>query len=308
MDAVTTHPRALPLEIAGSGDILDAVPDRERLEESLLQHGALLFRGFEVADLPAFARAFSGTELFGYAGGASPRRALGDGSYTSTEYPPGMILSLHNELCYADAYPTRLYFHCRVAPEEGGETTLADGRRILGRIDPAVVDRFRRDGVRYIRNLSPFQGSGYSWQEALETDDRAAAEAECRRIGADYAWQPDGTLRLSQLRPATTVHPVTGEEVWFNQAVGFHPSALDARTHAELIAIAGSEDRLRLGVSYGDGSAIELGALAHIRDVLAEETIPHRWREGDLLVLDNLLAAHGRAPFRGPRKIALAMT
>jgi alpha-ketoglutarate-dependent taurine dioxygenase len=308
MIAAATQSRSLPLEIAGSGVILDAVADRERLDEALLEHGALLFRGFQVDDLPGFARGFSGTELFGYAGGASPRNALGDGSYTSTEYPADMILSLHNELCYADTYPTRLYFHCRVAAKVGGETTLGDSRRILSRIDPQVVDRFRRSGIRYIRNLSPVKGSGYSWQEALETDDPAAAEAECRRIGADFDWQPDGTLRMSQLRPATAVHPVTGEEVWFNQAVGFHPSALDPRTYVELIAIAGSEDRLRLGVSYGDGSPIELEVLAHIRAVLAEETIPHRWREGDLLVLDNFLAAHGRAPFSGPRSIALAMT
>ncbi len=38
-----------------------------------------------------------------------------------------------------------------------------------------------------------------------------------------------------------------------------------------------------------------------------EETVPHRWQRGDVLVLDNLLAAHGRMPFSGARKIALAM-
>jgi hypothetical protein len=171
-----------------------------------------------------------------------------------------------------------------------------------------VADEFRRKRVRYIRNLSPVKGSGYSWQEAFETDDPAEAEARCRGIGADFEWHGDGVLRMSQVRPATAVHPETGEEVWFNQADGFHPSGLDVQTYSELLAICGSEDEFRLNVSYGDGSPIEREALGHVRSVIADETIPHRWRKGDVVVLDNLLAAHGRMPFSGPRKIALAMT
>jgi alpha-ketoglutarate-dependent taurine dioxygenase len=249
-----------------------------------------------------------GAPPFGYAGGASPRKALGEGSYISTEYPPELELSLHNELSYADVYPTRLYFLCLVEPEVGGETTLADSRLILTKIAPEVVERFRERGVRYIRNLSPLKGSGYSWQEALETDDPAEAEACCRRIGASFEWRPDGVLRMSQVRPATAVHPETGEEVWFNQADGFHPSALDARTYAELIAICGSEEEFRLNVSYGDGSPIEPEALENVRAAIRSEAVPHRWRRGDIVVVDNLLAAHGRRPFRGQRKIALTMT
>jgi alpha-ketoglutarate-dependent taurine dioxygenase len=262
-----------------------------------------------VADLTSFVSAFSdGTPLFNYAGGASPRKMLGEGSYTSTEYPPHLQLSLHNELSYADVYPARLYFLCLVAPEEGGETTLGDSRRILRRIDPAVLERFRENEVRYVRNLSGLKGSGYSWQEALETNDPREAEACCRRIGADFEWRADGGLAMSQVRPATAVHPVTGEEVWFNQADGFHPSGLDARTYAELIALCGSEEAFRLNVTYGDGSPIERAALDHVREVIRAETIRHRWRAGDIVVIDNLLAAHGRMPFSGPRKIALAMT
>lgn len=293
--------------------VLGAVEhEQDTYRDELFAHGALLFRGLPISSLDEFARfvtAFSGTEeRFGYAGGASPRKGLGKaGVYSSTEYPPHMPLSLHNELSYADVYPKRLFFFCMVAPEHGGETTLGDSRRILKRIDRQVVERFRSRQIRYVRNLSPEMGSGYSWQEALETDDPAEAEACCRRIGSDFEWRADGTLRMSQVRPATAVHPETGEEIWFNQADGFHPSVLAPETYAEMLAFHGSEDEFRLGVSYGDGAPIEREALDHIRSVLSAETIPHRWQAGDIIVLDNLLAAHGRMPFRGARKIALAM-
>jgi alpha-ketoglutarate-dependent taurine dioxygenase len=228
--------------------------------------------------------------------------------YSSTEYPPEMTLSLHNELSYADVWPTTLYFFCLVPAASGGETSIADSRRILAALDPELVETFRRRRLRYVRNLSPVKGFGYSWQEAFETDDPAQAERGCARIGADFQWLEDGVLRVSQERQATAVHPETGEEVWFNQADGFHPSALLPDVYAQALAEVGSEDRFRLNVTYGDGGPIERESLDHIRAVLAAETIPHRWQAGDVLVIDNLLTAHGRLPFAGPRKIALAMT
>jgi alpha-ketoglutarate-dependent taurine dioxygenase len=298
----------LPLAVERSGGG-DAAAARPRLAE----HGALLFRGWGVhslADFQAFVADFSdGAPPFGYAGGASPRRRIGEqGLYSSTEYPPEMTLSLHNELSYADVWPSRLYFFCVEPAASGGETSLADSRAILDALDPALVEKFRALGIRYIRNLSPVKGSGYSWQEAFETDDPIEAERRCARIGADFEWRAGGVLRMSQVRPATAQHPATGEEVWFNQADGFHPSALDPATYRAALAEVGSEDAFRLNVAYGNGEPIEGAALEHIRAVLRAQAVGHRWQRGDVVVLDNLLAAHGRLPFTGPRKIALAMT
>ena len=52
-------------------------------------------------------------------------------------------------------------------------------------------------------------------------------------------------------------------------------------------------------VRYGgpDGSPIDPDALAAIRAVLRQESRAHAWRKGDVLVLDNMLSAHGRRPF-----------
>jgi len=45
-----------------------------------------------------------------------------------------------------------------------------------------------------------------------------------------------------------------------------------------------------------------------VRRAIAAERIQHRWQAGQVVVLDTFLMAHGRAPFSGPRKIALART
>ncbi len=108
---------------------------------------------------------------------------------------------------------------------------------------------------------------------------------------------------MGLIRSAIFTLPITSEEVWFNPADGFHPSNLGEELLETL-----REDELRLNVFFGDGSMIDSAMLAHIRTVLQNETISHRWQVGDILILDNILSAHGRMPFAGARKIILAMT
>ncbi|HEX8125259.1 MAG TPA: TauD/TfdA family dioxygenase [Allosphingosinicella sp.] len=285
------------------------------LSRLLLVHGAILLRGWAVRTCDQFAelveRLSGRRDLLEYRGGASPRRTLSAGArpvYNSTEYPADMELSLHNELSYSSAQPERIYFLCLTAPAQGGETTLGDSRRILAAMPAEVRARFESKGLLYIRNLPSGAGSGYSWQDAFGTGDRSEVERHCTAIGAEHRWLDGDLLRLTELRPATAVHPGTGEEVWFNQADGFHPSALQPATYAELLAECGSEDLFRLNVRYGDGTPIAPSDLAAVRQVIRRETRPHAWRTGDILVLDNLLAAHGRCAFSGERRIAVAMS
>ena len=283
---------------------------RDFLQAKLLAHGALLFRAFKVetpADFERVVRAFSGKDLLDYVGGASPRVELGGGVYTSTEYPAQYALSLHNELSYSHIYPNHIYFCCLKPAETGGETPIADSRSILKNIDAEIVSQFKAKQIRYDRNLSADDGSGYAWQDAFETDDRKTVEDYCREADVKFVWKTNGGLRLSQTRPATAKHPATGEEVWFNQADGFHPSALDAETYESLISTTDEED-FRLNSRFGDGSPIDVAMLEHIREVLKNEMVIFSWQTGDVLVLDNLLAAHGRMPFAGERKVVLAMT
>ena len=59
---------------------------------------------------------------------------------------------------------------------------------------------------------------------------------------------------------------------------------------------------------YGDGSAIEDSVLDEIRDCYRHEAVEFEWHNRDILMLDNMLTAHSRAPYTGARQILFAMT
>jgi alpha-ketoglutarate-dependent taurine dioxygenase len=215
-----------------------------------------------------------------------------------------MIL-FHNESSHLPTWPLRQFFSCILPSETGGETPLADVRRVLGRISPETRERFRERKVMYVRNYD--EGLGLDWREVFQTEDRAAVERYCAAAGITAEWGEGDRLRTRQVAQAVARHPQTGEEVWFNHAAFFHVSRLDARVREALLEAVG-EEHLPNNSFYGDGGAIEPSALEEVAAAYDAETVAFPWQAGDILMLDNMLVAHGRRPYTGARKILVAMT
>jgi alpha-ketoglutarate-dependent taurine dioxygenase len=280
--------------------------NREFIEHSLLKYGALLFRGFNVrtpAEFEKCARAIY-PELLHYSERTTPRAQVSDWIYTSTEYPANESIAMHNELSYANRWPAKLWFFCQVAAAQGGETPIADVRRIYERISPEIRERFSRKGWMLVRNFG--DGLGLQWKDAFGTAERTEAENYCRRSAISFEWRDETRLRTSQVRPAIVKHPHTHELSWFNHVAFYHVSSLSPALRESLLSQFAERD-LPFNTYYGDGSAIEESIIEEIRHAYLQETIEFCWREGDVLLLDNMLVAHGRKPFSGPRKILVAM-
>jgi alpha-ketoglutarate-dependent taurine dioxygenase len=292
-----------------------AVAHRGRIEEWLTTHGAVLFRGFDVESTDRFREVAAAVspDLLSYDDPTTPRTELGAKVYTSTEYPADQAIPHHNELSYNQAWPMRIFFHCVTAPESRGETPLADSRRVyerLGLLARAVRERFISRGVMYVRSFG--DGVGMPWQKVIQTSDRAVVEAYCRARGMDFEWRDGdgetGRLRTRHVRPAVARHPRTGETVWFNQANVHHPSSLPPALRESLLAVAADRDLpMDVNACYGDGTPIPDEDVAAVRRAYEEENVLFPWRQGDVLVADNMLVAHGRSPFSGPRKIVVLM-
>src|SRR5437762_944281 len=148
LDEERTHP--LVVEPLVPGVSLDGwvASHRDLVEQGLLQHGSLLFRGFGVSEQEDFERFIPALGLapMQYMEGATPRKTLGEHVYTSTEFPAEHPIALHNELSYVLTWPMKVLFFCVVPPGTGGETPIGDVRRVYDRISPSVLRAFAEKG------------------------------------------------------------------------------------------------------------------------------------------------------------------
>ncbi|SAK43922.1 syringomycin biosynthesis enzyme [Caballeronia pedi] len=291
--------------------LADAAPLLQRIvAESLERAGGVRFTGFRVESIEAFQRfaASFGDPLIGYEFASTPRSQVEGAVYTSTEYPPHRSIPLHNEQSYTREWPMRIWFHCALAARSGGATPIADSRAVYRALDPALVRRFAERELLYVRNFG--QGLDLPWQNAFGTEDPREVERICAARGIACAWRDsdDGELllRTEERCQAVARHPRTGDMVWFNQANLFHLSTLDEEMQEALVDAVGL-DNVPRNVHYGDGAPLEADALAEIRAVLDDQRITFPWLTGDVLMLDNMLTAHARDPFEGPRKVVVAM-
>ena len=86
-----------------------------------------------------------------------------------------------------------------------------------------------------------------------------------------------------------------------------HISSFDAELYDQLLQDI-PEEKLPRNAYYGDGSPIEISVLDELKDVYQKSAVYFPWQKGDILLLDNMLASHGRAPFSGPREVVVGMS
>jgi amino acid adenylation domain-containing protein len=310
---VTSRPlsseRSLPLMFTPAVDDVDLIgwakENHPLLQRDLLKHGALLFRNFSartVADFEAVAQAVC-PELFGEYGDL-PREKNGRHVYGSTPYPSDKAILFHNESSHMHRWPQKQFFFCVQAAPEGGETPIVDCRTMYQDLRPELREQFQSKQLMYVRNFTP--GVDVSWQDFFRSTDKDAVEEMCAQNGMECIWMEKDSLRTRQVCPAVIEHPKTGEWVFFNQIQLHHVSCLEPAVRESLMSMLGMESIPR-NVYYGDGSPIDDAVVAEIGELYERTALRFRWHEGDLLMLDNMLVAHARDPFVGPRKIVVAM-
>ena len=301
--------RKLPLVVTPAVENFDladwAKNNRDFINAKLLEHGAVLFRGFNLNSPEDFERAAASicSELYAEYGDL-PREGVAGKIYKSTPYPADKMILFHNESSHLSRWPQKINFYCSQPAQEGGATPLADCREMVRRMDPKILEKFEQKGLMYVRNFSP--GLDVSWQQFFHTQSRHEVEASCTQAGMTCEWTESDGLRIRQVCQAVTRHPKTGERVFFNQVQLHHVYCLDAPVRDSLLSLFGRQDLPR-HVYYGDGSEIEDSVMQHVGELYQQCAVRFQWQRGDMITLDNMLVCHARDPHVGARKICVAL-
>src|SRR5271165_1126224 len=308
-ESQTSPDQPLPLIMEPAADQVDladwARNNRDYIAQKLHLHGGILFRGFGLSTPQDFERVAAGVykEIFSEYGDL-PREGVAGNIYTSTPYPEDKSILYHNESSHMNRWPTRISFFCVIAAKEGGCSPVVDCRKVYRQLDPGICQKFAEKGLMYVRNFS--DGLDVSWQRFFQTEDRTVVEEACRQQGFTCEWVGKDELRVRQHCRAVLRHPVTGELSFFNQVQLHHVHCLDPAVRESLLSIFKREDLPR-HVYYGDGSTIEDSVMDHAGEIYEKNAVRFTWREGDMVTLDNILTAHARDSYVGPRKILVAL-
>ncbi|KST65996.1 non-ribosomal peptide synthetase [Mastigocoleus testarum] len=298
-----------PLVIQPNSSEIDFISwtenNQEYLEKELLKHGAILFRGFNIQsalEFENFAQTVCPNLFADY--GDLPRTDEGGKIYGSTPYPADKTILFHNESSHLHCFPLKIWFYCVQPAVSGGETPIVDCRKAYRLLNPQLREKLASKQLMYVRNFA--DGLDVSWQNFFQTTDKNKVENYCRQVGIDFEWYDNNGLITRQIRPALAVHPKTKEPVFFNQIQLHHISYLDTDVRDSLLSIFG-ESKLPRNVYFGDSKPITATEIAEINIVYQQSQASFPWQKGDIIMLDNMLAAHGRNPYIGQRKIVVAM-
>lgn len=277
---------------------------RHEVDRDLAHHGALLFRGLAI-DSPEMMQEVAASLIASLVFENGEHTPVHDapGVQVPVNYPADHKLFWHNENTFNNRWPTRILFACGKPADTGGETPLVDSRRIFEALPDEITAAFATRQIRYVRTYNA--NLGLPWQTVFLTDDPRHAEAKCREQDIAYEWLPDGSLQTTAVRPAIYRHPQTGEWCWCNQLQHWHPACLDAQARKVFADIEGGG--FPRTCWYGDGKPIPDDVVRTILETYTTHEVMFRWEKGDLLVLDNLMIAHGRNPYRGERHLYVAM-
>lgn len=283
------------------------VENKEKIRADLLKHGAVWFRGFDLMKSVSGYREFwealefdpcldplhsSGLRKF-----ASERDAL----YEEVNKPSlrGHYIGLHSE---STAKRTAAYaaFVCfQKATEGGGRFLVADGAAILADMDRRLLkDLYERKIRISVSNLDiPPSFPGFVKEGLKNVVD--AAVAPKFDMDLEMIYEADGKPgRLQAIESAESPinrHPVTGFPVWFNNAHN-HARKLRDRRPCGVPEVGMTE------VFYADTmEPLSLEDCEIIKRVSEKHITALSMEPGDVLLVDNYRALHGRDVFAGDR-------
>jgi len=310
-----TQKKEFPMEVRASAKenamgVQYFVQNKDKIRKDLLNNGGIWFRGFDLMKSIKGYREF--WDALGFQPCLDPLHSSGlrkfaserDALYEEVNKPSlrGHYIGLHNEST-AKRTPAYAAFVCfQRATEEKeprGRFIVADGAAILADIDPAVLRRLYERQIRIsVSNLDIPPSFPEPVKEGLKwlVDKAVAPKFD---MDLEMIYESDGKPgRLQAVECAESPinrHPVTGLPIWFNNSHN-HARKLRDRRPCGVPEVGMTE------VFYADTmEPLSLEDCLEVKRVSEKNIAALAMEPGDVILLDNYRASHGRDVFGGDR-------
>jgi len=270
------------------------------LKKELSCTGALLLRGFPVTDAVSYDAFFAafGYNNFTYKESLSNAVRINytDLVFSANEAPKNVEIYLHNEMAQTPLYPNIISLFCEASADIGGATMIcrSDGvYQQLVLVEPELTDKLAAVGIKYTNRIpsgdNPDSAQGRGWQSTLSVETKGQAEQKLQSLGYYWQWHADGSV-TAQTKALPAIKSIDGQrQVFFNQIIAAYQGW------------EGVKDDPSIALCFGDDSPIPKRFLDNICAIASEATYDIEWQDGDVAVVDNHLAMHGRRPYDGDR-------
>ena len=251
----------------------------------------------ELSQMQAWA-GLLGLQQMDYAGGTGHRKALGDGVLSVGIEPHYTNIEPHCEMSFWTYYPRYILFGCVEIPATGGETVIADNRRVTDEVWVTKTgQKIFENGIRYIRNFSDDNypdciPSTKSWQGNFGFSNRDELVDFCREKNWQLLQREDGSVQISYPEVGFEYDSRTGINLLFTSMARL------GRAFDNWPPYNGLPNEQRpYHVTYADGSEFSSEDLDTLNSIFARHSIPVQWQPGDIAVLDNITWPHARPPY-----------
>jgi hypothetical protein len=309
----TYYGKPFPL-ILGCGaeavDLDDAVrwaaDHRGELIQQAQEHGAVLFRGFPMQAPEEFDRFIAAFEMDNFPYEQSLSNAVRINYtprvFSANEAPADVTIFLHHEMAQTPIFPSMLFFCCQIPADGGGATPLCRSDVLFEKMQQRCGEFARAcetKGLKY-SNVMPGEndaesGMGRSWQSTFRANDRHQAEQQMRKLGYTWEWLEDDCLRATTpVLPAVRM-AASGRKTFFNQLIAAFKGWKDSRNDPAK------------SITLGDGTPLDPEIVLLVANLAEDLTFDVQWQQGDVALVDNVLAMHGRRTFEGERKVLASL-
>ncbi len=276
------------------------------LDAKAAKHGSVLFRNFPTKtdlDFDAFIRALD-LPNFEYKDSLSNavRTNRTERVFTANEAPPEVTIFLHHEMAQTPIYPSKLLFFCEKAAEEGGATPLCRSDILMEKLYEELPEFSRNceeKGLLYSTVMPSLDdaasGMGRSWQSTFSVTTQEEAEDRMKELNYTWEWLDDGCLRATTPVLMAVRELGDGRKSFFNQLIAAFKGWKDSRNDPAK------------AITFGDGSPLETEDAMKAADIAEDLTFDVPWQDGDIALVDNYVAMHGRRTFSGTRKVLASL-